>query len=83
MSCYNIIVKFIHFYLSYKEFKAMINPPKLQMEAKPSLKGAQTPTPVHLKRVTIMSSEDTESMSVTNFVDNVSMDRPSDHLLEY
>ena len=82
MSC-NILYIFFTFNFSYKEFKAMINPPKLQMEAKPSLKGGQTPTPVHLKRVTIMSSEDTESMSVTNFVDNVSMDRPSDHLLEY
>ena len=61
----------------------MINPPRLQTESKPSLKSGKTPTMAHLKRVTIMSSEDTESMSVTNFVDNVSLDRPSDHLLEY
>ena len=63
----------------------MINPPKLQMETNPAMV-MKTPmsTPLQMKRVTIMSSEDTESISgVNNFVDNVSLDRPQDHLLEY
>ena len=61
----------------------MIMPPKLQSEAKPTLKSPYS-TPVHQKKVTIRSNtEDSESMSaVTNFVDNVSIDRPQDHLLE-
>ena len=49
--------------LSYSEFQAMITPPKLLVEEPRS-----QATPAHMKRVTIMSSEESESVSVTNLV---------------
>jgi len=62
------------FVFSYKEFQIMINPPRILAEDK-------TERSLASRRVTILpgsgvrTSSEPETLSVTNFMDNLSLDR--------